>query len=354
MSTVLQRGRADAGQFNTGRVSTLVDIAARLAKLCLAPPGRLSGLSILLYHRVLDQVDPLREGDPDVAHFEREMLLVSEHFRVLPLSEAVSRLRTGTLPARAACVTFDDGYADNLQRALPVLERLGLHATFFVASGYLDGGIMWNDVLTEVVAQAQGREMTLPQGIAEELGLASNYSIATEGDRRHTLSALIQALKYQPCEWRRDTAFEIADHLGAKLPTDLMMSSEQLMTLAGSSSADIGGHTVNHPILAVEPDAVAMREISQGREALSECLNTRVSLFAYPNGKPDSDYCRRHVDMVRQAGFEAAVTTAWGVSTKRSPNYELARFTPWDVEPNRYLLRMVKNLLNRRGRTALS
>ena len=122
----------------------------------LSPAGLQGRLSVLVYHRVLAQPDPLLSRVMDVAAFRERMQWLREYFTVLPLDEAVSALARGTLPARAAAITFDDGYADNATVALPALCELGLTATFFVSSGYLDGGRMWNDTLIEVVRSARG------------------------------------------------------------------------------------------------------------------------------------------------------------------------------------------------------
>src|SRR6185295_2112486 len=110
--------------------------------------------------------DPVASGTVDAAAFDWQMECLSRCFRVLPLSEAVERLRQGTLPGRAACVTFDDGYADNAEVALPILRRHGLCATFFVATGFLDGGIMFNDRVIEAVRGAPGAQLDLtPLGL---------------------------------------------------------------------------------------------------------------------------------------------------------------------------------------------
>src|SRR5512134_1803038 len=83
-------------------------------------------LSILIYHRVLRERDPLLPEIHDAATFRDELTHVAERFNILPLGEAIDRLRRDALPARAVCVTFDDGYADNCEVALPVLTRLGV------------------------------------------------------------------------------------------------------------------------------------------------------------------------------------------------------------------------------------
>src|SRR5581483_9499448 len=76
---------------------------------------------------------------------------IASQFTPLALDEALSRMRSGSLPARALAVTFDDGYADNAVAALPILARYGVPATFFIATDFVGGGRMWNDTVIEAV-----------------------------------------------------------------------------------------------------------------------------------------------------------------------------------------------------------
>jgi hypothetical protein len=132
----------------------------------LSPAGPGARLSVLIFHRVLARPDPLfpgRGGRPST--FDAICRWLRHWFEVLPLDRAVQALRDGTLPARAAAITFDDGYADNHDLALPMLEAAGLSACFFIATGFLDGGRMWNDVLIEACgghAANPGCERPLP------------------------------------------------------------------------------------------------------------------------------------------------------------------------------------------------
>ena len=132
----------------------------------LSPAGPKARLSILIYHRVLAERDPIFPNEPTVNTFDTQISRLKQAFNVLPLHEAVSRLKTGTLPARAACITFDDGYADNLTLATPILKNHGLHATFFIATAYLNGGRMFNDTVIEAIRRSSLRTLNL-----DELGL---------------------------------------------------------------------------------------------------------------------------------------------------------------------------------------
>ncbi|PWF47654.1 polysaccharide deacetylase family protein [Massilia glaciei] len=289
-------------------------------------------LSILIYHRVLARPDPLFPEEVDARRFEQHLRLLGRWFHLLPLAEAVRRLRERTLPSRAACITFDDGYADNAEVALPILQRLRVPATFFIASGFLDGGCMWNDAVIEVVRNAPGGRLNLSRS-----GFGS-FDISCPQRRRAVIDTLINALKYLPTDEREARVRSMARRFA---PT--MLSSDQVIALH-RAGMEIGAHTVNHPILTKISNADARREIGNSRARLEEIIQAPVRLFAYPNGKPGRDFEKRHANMLRTQGFEAAVTTTWGAARADTDPFELPRFTPWDRGSSRFLLRMGGNL----------
>lgn len=302
----------------------------------LSPGGR-SGLSIFIYHRVLPHKDPLFPAEVDSADFDRDLCRLKSMFNVIPLLDAVRHSAAGTLPPRAACITFDDGYADNAAVALPILQHHDLHATFFVATGFLNGGRMWNDSIIELVRRA-------PAGVLDfsafGLGVHPLGSIA---QRQAAIGALIGQLKYLPVDERLVQVNRLVDATGLALPTKLMMTTAQVRQLH-QAGMGIGGHTVNHPILASVTAAVARAEIADGKQALEAMIGEKVPLFAYPNGKPDADYRAEHVQMVKELGFEGAVSTAWGACKGTPDVFQLPRFSPWDRTPLRFALRMARNL----------
>jgi peptidoglycan/xylan/chitin deacetylase (PgdA/CDA1 family) len=322
--------------------------AALPALACRALAGAVSlttlrkRLSILIYHRVLPQQDPLFPTDVHAARFERQLRFLKTAFNVIPLSQAVHALRHGGLPPRAACITFDDGYADNAEVALPILQRHGMSATFFVATGFLNGGRMWNDTVIELIRRAP------PRIDLASLGLGI-YTLDSMAARRAAIGALLDALKYLPLDERQRQVDAMAALLGVSVPDDLMMRSEQVRQLH-RAGMDIGGHTVNHPIIARMDSASARAEIAAGKAELEQLTQAPVKLFAYPNGKPGQDYQAEHVAMVESLGFDAAVCTAWGAAAPGSDLYQLPRFTPWDEGQAGFTLRMMRNL-TKRGHT---
>jgi peptidoglycan/xylan/chitin deacetylase (PgdA/CDA1 family) len=304
----------------------------------LSPGGERGRLTIVMYHRVIDQFDPLSPYTPTAEIFDRHMETLANGFKVLPLSEGIDRLKSGSLPRRAACVTFDDGYRDNYTVAAPVLKRYGLPATIFVSTGFLDGGRMWNDSVIEAVRRAPGESID-----ARDIGLGV-HAVGDDSARSATIAKLLDQLKYLPIAQRSEKVNDLCAIIGAVLPTDLMLSTEEVRA-ARHANIEIGGHTVNHPILTQIDDDQARREIADSKAHLEQILREKVTLFAYPNGRPNQDYLVRHAAMVKEAGFVAAVSTASGAAKHDSDLFQLPRYAPWDKLKSRLQLRLLQNLL---------
>lgn len=311
----------------------------------MSPSGRGGRLSVFIFHRVLPEPDPLF---PDEIHAKRFGTIcdwIKQWFNVLPLDEGVARLGAGTLPARAAAITFDDGYADNFNVALPILLRHGLSATFFVATGFLDGGCMWNDMVIESVRRTKLHFLPIDKLFgAGHAGMP----VRNTGERFNALNQLIDRLKYKPVAERSALVAELASLAAVVPPADLMMTSEEvrLMRRAGML---IGAHTVSHPILANMDRADARDEIWQSKRMLENLLGESVGLFAYPNGKPGVDFTAETVGIVRELGFDAAVTTSWAVSRDTTDKFQIPRFTPWDRNRLRFGMRMISKMRSERA-----
>jgi peptidoglycan/xylan/chitin deacetylase (PgdA/CDA1 family) len=304
-----------------------------------SPAGARARLSVLIFHRVRAQPDALFPEELTAEGFAAVCGWLSRWFNVLPLDEAVERLRDGRLPARAAALSFDDGYADNHDVALPVLRRAGLPCTFFVSSGFIDGGRMWNDTVIEALRHTRAATLALD----DVLPGVGTLPCSTAGERRAAAEQVIGHVKYLEPDERLARVESVARRAEVELPTDLMLTSAQLRALR-KAGMQIGAHTVSHPILARLPAEQARHEIVEGRRHLEDVLGEAVSLFAYPNGKPDTDYQAETVALVREAGFRAAFSTAWGVARAGADLMQLPRFTPWERTPRRFALRMLHNM----------
>jgi peptidoglycan/xylan/chitin deacetylase (PgdA/CDA1 family) len=280
-------------------------------------------VSVMIFHRVLPEVDPLFPHEMVARQFDAMLAVLARNFRVMTLGQAHAHWAAGTLPARTLVITFDDGYADNAEVAVPLLQKHGLAATFFVATGFLDGGRMWNDSVIEALRRCRLDSVDL-----ECVGLGRVDLRSIEG-RRAAIAAVLPIVKYRSLRDRQQLLASLLSACGNPgLPDDLMMCSSQVSQLH-AGGMEIGGHTVHHPILTELPDGEAMAEIEGGRRYLQQLTEAPVDVFAYPNGQPQRDYDRRHVEMLGAAGFRCAVSTAVGVVRPGAADLEWPRFTPW-------------------------
>jgi peptidoglycan/xylan/chitin deacetylase (PgdA/CDA1 family) len=293
-------------------------------------------LVVLTYHRIIADSDSAADDEVDSRQFELHVETFARYFNVLTLAEAISRLRNETLPRLSVCITFDDGYRDNASEALPILQRFRVPATFFIASGFLDGGTMWNDRVIEAVNRHTGNSIDL-----RELGLGL-HSVSSLLERQLAKRKLLLDLKHKPREVRDQLCAELPEVLNVRVPDDLMMSSDQVRELH-DAGMEIGGHTRNHPILSVAGDDEAASEIADGKHDLEKIIGASLESFAYPNGRPGQDYDLRHVDMVKRAGFSQAVTTAPGTVRSDSDLLQLGRLSVWHRNQAKLLLRMILN-----------
>lgn len=312
----------------------------RTALSAISPAGHNAKLSILIFHRVLPEADPLFPDEPCVQRFEQLMVWLREWFNILPLEEAVERLQKGDLPARSAAITFDDGYADNATHALPILKKHHLPATFFITTGFLNAKLMWNDVVIESIRNARVDELD-----ASFVGLGERR-IDGADNKREVLQRLIPAIKHRLPKERDDLVAIILERCNPRSMPSLMMNDRQILELRDAGMT-IGAHTKTHPILANLDPIAAISEIDESRLYLASLLKQKIELFAYPNGKIDQDYNAGTCEIVKSLGFSAAVSTNWGYSTSQTDLFQLPRFSPWDRSKHYFALRMMGNLLGR-------
>lgn len=302
---------------------------------------------VLLYHRVADlRRDPQRLAvSPE--RFSRQLEVLVEHGTPLTLEDMLRGAVAGTLPPRAVAVTFDDGYADNLDTAAPLLVRYGVPATVFVATSTLGASReFWWDELERLLL-SPGR---LPDPLSLSLGAeAVDYRLGADA-------------VYSEQQWSRDAAWTVDGRslpstrhrvyvdLCARLrrvpPASRELAIGQLAALAGVSltarnshrplsagevcdlaklpGVTIGSHTVSHPSLAAFDREEQQSEIVRGRTRLEELTGTSVTAFAYPFGGR-ADVSATTIEVARQSGVTLACTTRPGPVRTGTSAFEVPR-----------------------------
>ena len=282
-------------------------------------------LLILMYHRVIDDpaMDPFDLGMcVDRRQFEAQIQWLSRHFHPLDLTDAVTRSTRGErLPPRSLAITFDDGYRDNLQWAAPILARFNMPATFYVVTGGIDTGQpLWWDEAIAVIARARA-----PQIDADALGLPGLHGRLSLSALRRTgsLQAVLTTLWQLPppaiAAALRQLRAQLKPADDPRLAADRMTSAE--VARLASLGFTIGGHTAHHADPATCDALQMLDELRQSRRQLESITQRAVSSFAYPDGRMSN----RMPSLVREAGFEHAVSTIRAINEAPLDRYALAR-----------------------------
>ncbi|MFT4100295.1 MAG: polysaccharide deacetylase family protein [Burkholderiaceae bacterium] len=309
----------------------------RSATRIASPRGRRAKLSVLTFHRVLEEKDALFPSEPDVEEFETRLRWLSSQFNLLPLGEACAQLYAGTLQERAAAISFDDGYSATLEIVLPILRSLKVPATCFVATGF-SRSLMFNDRVIEAFRHTRTQYLD-----ASSLKLG-RLDLSDPRARRQSLIDVIQRLKYSPPEERDAIVDELEKALGYREKKPMMLTEDRIRQIH-RAGIEIGSHTRNHYILSTLPDEYARREIIAGRDDIERITGVRPTLFAYPNGHFGADFDAGHSQMIRDAGFRFAFTTDTGCAGMGTDPFLIPRFTPWDTTRLRYRARLLLNSL---------
>lgn len=292
---------------------------------------------MLLFHKIPTLADPLTANELDLPRFERMLDFLASNANVMPLPEATAALQAGKLPSRAMALTFDDGYAEWIDNVSPALRRRNLPGTFFVTTGQMSGSALWHERIVGAVRALPNTGFSLPYGFG------SYTDLRLPGSRLRLVEELQERLKYAPLAERVGAIETLEAQASSSISLPPRFDTDSVRTLH-SQGFDIGAHTVHHPILNECTRAQARAEIGGSKEELEAIIGGRVHSFAYPNGRPNEDYSREHVDMVRSLGYTSAVTTSNGVSRRNSDIFQLPRFTPWGLTDERIAFQLARNM----------
>ncbi|SMP69467.1 glycosyltransferase [Noviherbaspirillum suwonense] len=313
----------------------------------LSRQGQNAKLTVLLFHKVPLAADPLTPTEPTFSQFEHILDFLQDNATVLPLADAASALARGKLPRKAVALTFDDGYDEWLTTVSPTLRARNMHATFFVTTEQLDGPALWHERIIAAVRALPDHGARLPYGFA------SYDDLRYTSSRIRLISELQERLKYAPLPERLGAIEMIEAQARSPLVWPRPFDRESVRALH-SQGFEIGGHTINHPILNECSDAQATNEIAGCKDELETIIGGKVHAFAYPNGRPLKDYDGRHVAMVKSCGYTVAVATSGGAARQDSDIYQLPRFTPWGATNERMALQLARNLVERERKAVVA
>lgn len=311
---------------------------------------------VLLYHRVAESVlDPqLLAVSP--RRFAEHLEILRRTASPMSLREMSAAAQEGRLPPRAVALTFDDGYRDNLENAKPLLERSGIPATVFVATGYLNGTReLWWDALERIfLSTARLPESLHLQtgdqrfcwqlgesafcGEAELNGITkwNVLSPACPSARARLYASLCDLLRPLRDSERERLLEELSRWSSVRRTprsSHRIMSREDVGRLCSGGLIDVGAHTVTHPVLsAISPEEQAW-ELAVSRSSLEGILDRPVVTLSYPYGTR-KDYTATTIRLAREAGYDQACANFRGLVRGEVDAFQWPRIVvrDWDAD----------------------
>jgi peptidoglycan/xylan/chitin deacetylase (PgdA/CDA1 family) len=275
------------------------------------------GLTVLMYHRVLPDAlcakYPFQKLVVPESHFRGHVDWLAEHAHVLPMVEALALPAAGNGRKPVVAVTFDDGYFDNAEVAAPILEARGLRATFYVTTGFVEGGVTWFDkAATYWSMRPQECRDVAARQVQDRPDLPKPADLGTW----MTMMKRIDPVRRASILRTLDASYDLPGDLSLCRP----MTVEQVRGLHARGH-EVGNHTLSHGILPQYSGDELDREIGGAREILRGWTGADVTGFCYPNGDHDETV----IAAVRRAGHTYACTVERGLSGRGQDPYRLPR-----------------------------
>jgi len=283
---------------------------------------------ILMYHRVIETSSDFWNLCVSPKHFSEHLRILRQYYRVLSLHELSNALKNKRLPKRGVILTFDDGYADNLWNAKPLLEKYEVPATVFVASDSVDNNGFWWDELEQALLQPRKLPKSLQLNVH---GRSYEWPTMNSNQRKHAYLAIHKILL--PLEFSDRDQFLVELFAWAGLDKiarsgNRPLTTAELIKLSQSEFIDIGAHTVTHASLSILSHAEQIREIEGCRQKLRAIVGDRVDTFSYPFG----NFTSETVNIVKKSGFEMALTSEKNAVEVGANQFQLGRFEVGDWE----------------------
>jgi peptidoglycan/xylan/chitin deacetylase (PgdA/CDA1 family) len=321
----------------TGRARRLASRIRRRTRGAFFPPP-----IILCYHRIYEPKTDSHKLSVSRDHFRQQLQVIKCIAQPLSLGDLVEALPGNNLPRRGVVITFDDGYLDNIENALPLLREAGLPATIYIATGYVgtDREFWWDDLerLTLGAAKLPKVLRLRINGRIREWDVESAFTNDREwnvlaSDRREARQRLFGDLHAMLRPLAQPLQDDVLDQLRrlsgtppAARPFYRCVSVSELETLAADPLITLGGHTMTHCDLDYRTGAEQRVEIAGSKRDLEEIIGRPVEHFSYPHGSFNDE----SLAICAENNFRSAVAGLPGPVRRKSHRYALPRYVVRD------------------------
>lgn len=319
-----------------GKKKLLADFLGKSRLLRLFGLLPVNVLIIINYHRIYAGNTLQTNFDtgvfgPSAEEFDQHMAFLSQHADLLSEEDVVSLAETGApIANRSVLITFDDGYLDNYELALPLLRKYQVPAVFFIPITPIEKSRLgWWDIIAYFVKHTN-KEKIFFEGDAIPLRMAE--------DKERAIRTLLKYMKSAKFEESRDMLTRLSALCEVDFPSvveqsEQLMSWDQIKEIADTDLLSIGSHTVSHRVMATISDEDELNELQESKAFLEQKLGREIKSIGYPVGGYDA-FSDRTKKNARKAGYRIGFSFNTGVNYgKITDPYDIKRIGPAEDLP---------------------
>ena len=225
---------------------------------------------------------------------------LSNRYRVVSLNKLIDHLQNSSREF-VVCLTFDDGYRDNMEHALPILEQFNCPATVFITTRFPEGDTwMWWYELWEYLQEKERLEI-------EFEGTQRIWDCSDNSKKNRCYLDLSSWIMMLPMERQKALLSVVTKTEERHSYSNLCLNWDDIKKLDRHPLVTIGAHTHSHPVLSMESKVTARKEIEKSKELLEDNLGHSIEHFAYPFGT-SNEASHREYQMAKECGFRSAST----------------------------------------------
>ena len=283
------------------------------------------GVAVLMYHAVVRKPLPISDWCfMEEKRFEEQMAYLAKYCQVIPLKEIPSSIRAKQNGRPLVALTFDDGFQNNHDVAFPILKRLRIPATVFLATDFVGSDdTVWFCRINDALCKTSLVELEW-EGATYDLSSHHHRSEANNRIqawlKRHGHPQLLRKMRHLVQALGSDPEMPIAGDSPYR-----MLGTAEIREMVDSGLIDFGAHTCSHAILSGLPDSDREREIADSIDAVERLTGAPCELFAFPNGGA-GDFGAGDVKALKQAKVAVAVSTIAGPNDESAPALEMRRY----------------------------
>ena len=262
--------------------------------------------SVLMFHRIhrngniQNNVDPNSGLSISEKNFDQILKNLTKKYEIIPIDKILFRLKKKS-EKHCIVLTFDDGYLDNFELALPVLEKYNVPATIFITTRFLDGDChMWWYELWNIIKKNETIEIIKKNKVNLWKCITFNQKLKCFKDLRK----IIIKLNYKD----QNKFLKEINQLKRPNFKNLCLNRDHILKLDQHPLITIGSHTHSHAVLSNETESFVGLEIKKSKEILEKIVGHEINYIAYPFGNLQ-EVNKREFEITKKLGYKLGFTT---------------------------------------------